>query len=71
MLVPGQDSQVSSVTEKRRVTQPKLEVSSRPIHRHLNAVEAGSLRESLLLESFQILCYYLGNLLYTLLPTLE
>ena len=34
-------------------------------------MDAGSLRENLLLESFQLLSYYLGNVLYTLLPTLE
>jgi hypothetical protein len=34
-------------------------------------VESASLRESLLFENFQILSYYLSNILFTVLPMVE
>ena len=67
----NQTPRISSITEKRRTLQPKLEISSKPVARPLNNIDGSSLRENLFLENFQILTYFLSNLLHTLLPVLE
>lgn len=57
--------------ERRRTIQPLVSISHKPVNRVLNNVETASLRESLLNENFQLLCYYLSNILYTVLPVME
>ena len=48
-----------------------MSISQKPVNHLLTNVESASLRESLLYENFQLLCYYLSNILYTVLPVME
>ena len=51
--------------------QPRVSVTTKAINRPLNFVEAASIKEKILCESFQLLCYYLSNVLYSILPLLS
>lgn len=61
-----------SPKQARRVTfQPKLSISTKPVQRPLSYHDSSSLREDLLLQNFQLLSFYLQNILYSIFPLTE